>query len=43
VIAIKDSEWMTIKESPELGTADRDEFGMAIAVRSEQKSAGRWT
>jgi hypothetical protein len=32
VIAIADSELMTIKKSSEFGTADRDEFGMAIAV-----------
>jgi hypothetical protein len=36
VIAIIDSEPMTIKKSLGLGTADREEFGMAIAVRSEQ-------
>jgi hypothetical protein len=36
VIAIVDSEPMTIKKSAELGTADRGEFGMAITVRLEQ-------
>ena len=31
-----DSELMTIKKSSKFGTADRDELGMVMAVRSEQ-------
>jgi hypothetical protein len=45
VIAIVDSELMTIKKSSEFGMTDRDEFGMAIAVPvgTKLKGAGQQT
>jgi hypothetical protein len=43
VIAIVRSERMTIKESPEFGTADRDELGMADRGRIGTKAGRRWT
>jgi hypothetical protein len=43
VIAIVRSGRMTIKESPEFGTADRDEFGMADRGRIGTRAGGRWT
>jgi hypothetical protein len=43
VIAIIDSELITIKISPEFGTDDRDEFGMTDRDRVGTKPGWRWT
>jgi len=43
LIAIDDSELMTIKKSSRFGTADRDELGMADRDRIGTKVERRWT